>query len=33
LLTDGNGGVAGALARRDDGALLGIEADITVMVF
>ena len=31
LLTDGNGGVAGALARRDDGALLGIEADITVM--
>ncbi len=31
LLTDGNGNVAGALARRDDGALLGIEADITVM--
>lgn len=31
LLTDGYGGVAGALARRDDGALLGIEADITVM--
>ncbi len=31
LLTDANGGVAGALARRDDGALLGIEADITVM--
>ena len=31
LLTDGYGGIAGALARRDDGALLGIEADITVM--
>lgn len=31
LLTDAHGGVAGALARRDDGALLGIEADITVM--
>ena len=31
LLQDINGGIAGALARRDDGALLGIEADITVM--
>ena len=31
LLTDGHGGVAGALARNDEGALLGIEADITVM--
>jgi len=31
LLQDVNGGVAGALARRDCGALLGIEADITVM--
>ena len=31
LLTNGHGGVAGALARNDEGALLGIEADITVM--
>ena len=31
LLTDDHGGVAGALARNDEGALLGIEADITVM--
>lgn len=31
LLTDGNGAVAGALARNDEGTLLGIEADITVM--
>ena len=31
LLTDSNGAVAGALARNDDGALLGIEADVTVM--
>jgi L-aspartate oxidase len=31
LLTDNHGGIAGALARNDDGALLGIEADITVM--
>ena len=31
LLTDNNGAVAGALARNDEGALLGIEADITVM--
>lgn len=31
LLSDGHGGIAGALARRDDGALLGIEADMTVL--
>jgi len=31
LLSDGHGGVAGALARRDDGSLLGIEADITIL--
>lgn len=31
LLSDGYGGVAGALARRDDGSMLGIEADITVL--
>ncbi|MEL6686598.1 MAG: L-aspartate oxidase [Pseudomonadota bacterium] len=31
LLLDGHGGVAGALARRDDGALLSVEADITVL--
>ena len=31
LLTDANGAVAGALARRDDGTLLGVEADITIM--
>lgn len=31
LLLDGHGGVAGALARRDDGALLSIEADVTVL--
>ena len=31
LLQDGNGAIAGALARNDNGALLGIEADITVM--
>jgi len=31
LLSDGHGGIAGALARRDDGSLLGIEADMTVM--
>ena len=30
LLSDGHGGIAGALARRDDGSLLGIEADITI---
>lgn len=31
LLLDPNGGVAGALARRDDGALLALEADVTVL--
>ena len=31
LLTDDNGAVAGAMARNDDGTLLGIEADITIM--
>lgn len=31
LLTNGNGAVAGALARNDDGTLLAIEADITIM--
>ena len=31
LLTDNNGGVTGTLARRDDGAILSIEADITVL--
>lgn len=31
LLTDDIGAVAGALARNDDGSLLGIEADITIM--
>lgn len=31
LLSDGHGGIAGALARRDDGALMGIEADVTVL--
>ncbi|WP_371396987.1 L-aspartate oxidase [Fretibacter rubidus] len=31
LLTDNNGAVAGALARNDEGTLLGIEADITIM--
>ncbi len=31
LLSDGHGGIAGALARRDDGSLLGIEADVTVL--
>ena len=31
LLLDGNGAAAGALARRDDGSLLGVEADITVL--
>jgi len=31
LLTDDNGAVAGALARNDEGTLLGIEADITIM--
>ena len=31
LLQDRNGGIAGALARRDDGSLLGVEADVTVL--
>jgi len=31
LLQDNNGAIAGALARNDEGSLLGIEADITVM--
>lgn len=31
LLLDGNGGIAGALARQDDGALLALEADVTVL--
>lgn len=31
LLSDGHGGIAGALARKDDGSLLGIEADVTVL--
>lgn len=31
LLQDMHGGIAGALARNDDGSMLGIEADITVM--
>ena len=31
LLTDQHGGIAGALARRDDGSLLGIEADMTIL--
>lgn len=31
LLTNGHGAVAGALARNDEGTLLGIEADITIM--
>lgn len=31
LLSDGKGGVAGAMARKDDGSLMAVEADITVM--
>lgn len=31
LLSDGHGGIAGALARNDDGSLLGIEADLTIL--
>lgn len=31
LISDGHGGIAGALARRDDGSLLGVEADVTVL--
>lgn len=31
LLSDGHGGIAGALARKDDGSMLGVEADITIL--
>lgn len=31
LLSDGNGGIAGAMARKDDGTLMAIDADVTVM--
>lgn len=31
LLIDGHGGIAGAMARQDDGALLALEADVTVL--
>ena len=31
LISDGHGGIAGALARRDDGAMLGVEADVTTL--
>ena len=31
LLLDGHGGIAGALARKDDGSLLALEADVTVL--
>lgn len=31
LLLDTHGGIAGAMARRDDGALLALEADVTVL--
>ncbi len=31
LLSDGHGGIAGALARNDKGDLLGIQADITIL--
>ena len=31
LLPDGKGGIAGAMARKDDGTLMAIDADITVM--
>ena len=31
LLLDGDGGIAGALARNDDGALRAVEADVTVL--
>jgi len=31
LLLDAHGGIAGALARQDDGALLALEADVTVL--
>jgi len=31
LLSDAKGGIAGAMARKDDGSLMAVEADITVM--
>lgn len=31
LLSDGKGGIAGTMARKDDGSLLAIVADVTVM--
>ncbi len=31
LLSDGHGGIAGALSRRDDGSLMAISADATIM--
>jgi len=31
LLSDGKGGIAGAMARKDDGSLMAVEADITVL--
>lgn len=31
LISDGHGGIAGALARRDDGAMLGVEAGVTTL--
>jgi L-aspartate oxidase len=31
LLSDGKGGIAGTMARKDDGSLRAIEADVTVM--
>lgn len=31
LLSDGKGGIAGTMARKDDGTLMAIEADITIL--
>jgi len=31
LLSDGKGGIAGAMARKDDGSLMAVQADITVL--
>ncbi|HHL43384.1 MAG TPA: L-aspartate oxidase [Hellea balneolensis] len=31
LLSDGHGGIAGAMARKDDGSLMAIDADTTIM--
>lgn len=31
LLSDGKGGIAGTMARKDDGTLMAIEADVTIM--